>query len=299
MWQVKAIFAVAAAGAFLGADFMMGNAARPAAERLSFAAYLASWADAAGDIVPQRAEVSPVLAAALPAAPAGWKRQPAAAGDAAALLVPEAQAVLDGGGDAPGADARRLAAVGGPRDGVQAAAATYTRGRNSVVVELVRHPDAVITDPAQMPQKMALAGWVMDEGGARIGVLGGMPLWQARVVPGLGAKMAIGAVGGQVQLRVVYPERMDEDRLVEVLQGLDVAALNAAVVEPDAAIAAAAAAAAQAAVAEDARVAAAETAPEPPPVMSLPERRGGKSDLTLGIGTCEKGGAGKFCAVGE
>lgn len=299
MWQVKAVFAAVAAGAFLATDFISGNAGRDEAERLGFAAYLASWADAAAGIVPKRAETSATLAAALPAAPDGWRRHPAAAGDAAALLVPEAQAVLGGGGDAPGADARRLAAVGGPRDGVQVAAATFTRGRDSVVVELLRHPDAVITDPAQTARKMQLAGWVMDEGAARIGILDGLPLWQARVLPGLGARMAIAAVGGQVQLRVTYPERMENDRLVELLRGLDVAALNAAVVEPDAAIAAAVAAAAEKAAAEEARMAAAEAAPAAPPVRSLPERRGGKADLTLGIGTCDKGGAGKFCAVGQ
>lgn len=322
MWQIKAVFAVVVFGAFIGTDFVIGNNARPDGEKLSFGAYLAGWADKVRGAAPE-AEEGPLLAEYLPAAGNGWKRSEVDDKDVPRMLVREARDVLDGGGGLPGEDARSLAAVGAPREDAQMAAFTYVRERDRIVVELARYPDAVFTDTARAVEKAALVGWVAEEGVEPIGTLTGMQVWEARISPGLGARLAIASVGGQVQLRVVHPEKLAAAEVMALLQGLDVVALNGMVVEPDSVIVAAVAKAkeegqgapssllaapmalwsaltgkgdAAEAPAED--VAAVEEKPAPT-VLDVAEKRGGKSDITLGVGNCDSRSGGKFCSVGE
>ncbi len=242
MWQIKAVVGVMALGAFLGADWVMSNNALPKGQELAFTAYLAGWADKAAQLTGQSApEPSALLAAALPPAPKGWKRSETTPDDVVALLVPAAQAVVDGGGGEPGVDVRKLAAVGrGPYpSGAGMAAYTYSYGKDRVVVELVRHPDALLQGTAHMPDRMALQSWVLDNGAEQLGITSGMPVWQARLAPGLGARMAIAGIGGQIQLRAVYAERVKPAAVMALLAQLDVATLNKGVVAPDAAITAA------------------------------------------------------------
>lgn len=87
MWQIKAVFGVAVLGALVATDFVAGNNARPEGEKLSFAAYLGEWSSMAAAVVPTAPVMDAALAAALPVAPAGWTRTPAAAGDVAGMLV--------------------------------------------------------------------------------------------------------------------------------------------------------------------------------------------------------------------
>jgi hypothetical protein len=220
----------------------MANSARPEGQKMGVSAYLASWVDKAAQMVGTAPpEPSAQLAFVLPPAPKGWKRAETAPDDVADLLVPAARAVVGSGGGEPGEDVRRLASVGrGPYpENATMAAFTYSYGKDRIVIELLRHPDALFLGTAQIPERMALQTWVLDNGAEQLGIAHGMPVWQARLAPGLGARMAIASVGGQIQLRAAYAERVKPAAVMALLAQMNVAALNATVVAPDAAITAA------------------------------------------------------------
>jgi hypothetical protein len=222
--KFHAIFAVAALGCYLGADYTIASRQQPEAQPLTVRDYLGGWIG----FLTTGASPAPGLAGMLPEAPPGWTRRPAGAGDAAALLgVP---------GSAPA-----IATVGGPAadPALTLAAATYERGPLRVVIEAARLPDALFSDAAATAARMQAETWVLAQSAGLMGRVGGLDIHRTPPVPGLGARLAVASVGGQVQVRIAYPEAMDEAALLALLRGLDVAAMNAGVVTPDPAIAAA------------------------------------------------------------
>jgi hypothetical protein len=230
---------------YVAADYAVARRALPAGQSLPVADYALGWVEAARTAVGRLAgPAAPAgLAGMLPEAPAGWTRRPAGAGDAAALL-------------APGAPGGEVAPVGGPREGpgLTRAAFTYDRGGARVVIEALRHPDAVFASISGSATRKALEIWAHSQGSARLARVGGLEVIEATRPPGTGARMAVAAVGGQIQLRFVFPESLPVAELAPFLTGLDLAAMNADVVLPDPAITA------------DGRVAfEAAASPAPPP----------------------------------
>lgn len=166
------------------------------------------------------------LEAMLPQPPEGWTMRPATREDAAGFLP-------RGRRDAPEASVAQVAAVAQPQGGrgVESVAMAYERGDRLVLVQLTRHPDSVFTDPAQLAWRSELQLSAPAHSGTPFMTVRGLDVVEDLLPENLRARYFMANVAGQIQLRVVAPERMRDRDLLPFFKTLHVAAMNASVID--------------------------------------------------------------------
>lgn len=166
------------------------------------------------------------LEAMLPQPPEGWTMRPATGEDAVGFLP-------RGRRDAPEESVAMVAAVAQPQGGrgVESVAVAYERGDRLVLVQLTRHPDSVFTDPAQLAWRSELQLSSPAHSATPFMTVRGLDVVEDLLPENLRARYFMANVAGQMQLRVVAPERMRDRDLLPFFQTLNVAAMNAGVVD--------------------------------------------------------------------
>jgi hypothetical protein len=166
------------------------------------------------------------LADMLPPAPEGWTVRKAQNGDGAGFL-PRGGAPLD-----PLVQhLLREAVTARVRGAEEVVSLTFEAGERQVMLMAIRYPDTVFTDPARHDQRFDLQ--TLNLGFPEVPLLTarGLDFVEDMLPNGTRARLIRADLGGQLHLRLFVPQRFDEADLVPFLQGLNVAAMNAAVVD--------------------------------------------------------------------
>jgi hypothetical protein len=170
--------------------------------------------------------VPTALADMLPRPPDGWTVRPAVAEDAAPFLPRRA--------DTAPQEARSLVdeVVKGvaPR-GAEVVALTYERGERRVVIRAIRHPDAVFADPAAVRDRQALRNPATPFNSVDFMTVRGLDVTEEILPAEMRGRLFVARVGGQIHLHMLAPDRLDDTDLVPFFETLNVAAMNAAVVD--------------------------------------------------------------------
>jgi hypothetical protein len=166
------------------------------------------------------------LADMMPRPPDGWTVRPAVPEDAAPFMPRRA--------DTAPPDARKLVeGLVAPVDsgGPETVALTYERGDRRVVVRAVRYPDVIFTSFAAMTQRFELQMLTASLETQPFMTVRGLDVSEDILPPEMRGRLFVADVGAQIHLRVLAPDRMEDDDLVPFFQTLHVQAMNASVVD--------------------------------------------------------------------
>lgn len=170
-------------------------------------------------------ELSTDLAEMLPQPPAGWTVRTADRSDLDTLF-PKNRDKLDA------TVARYLediASSKGPRGG-GAAALTYTREKQTVIVKAVRHPDKSFSDPAALKAMLSAEPMFFQRGYLRIR---GLDVSEETLPAEMRARLFTADIGAQIQIWILAPEGLSDQELLPFFETLDVRSLNAAVLDKE------------------------------------------------------------------
>lgn len=291
----------------------------------SFGEYLASWVETLSSPAEGAGAVADDLAAMLPSAPEGWTVRASVPGEIVTLMTPAAQATIRAPASRDNLPQRLLEQSLDPREGrgIRQAQLTYENGDKRVLMSLVRHPDLIFTSFAGMANRFELQMTMPTFAGRPYATVRGLEIDEDVFPQDIGPRLFMANVGAQIQLRIATLNVDPETELLPFLAGLDVRAMNADVVERlaglgevpvvvfaqaldeelqreraaeraarEAELAATRAAAREAD--EAAARAAAEAEAAKPGLKPVERLEGGGS---LGSGSCEAKGGGKFCGA--
>lgn len=213
-------------GGLLALDFhTTRKAAASGAAELTFRAYLdrlparLASVTASSGTAPARS----ALADLLPRPPEGWAVRSAEKGDVDVFL-PKRPRDAD-------PDARKLVeSVGSTRaaKGAEVTILTYERGERRVMVQLVRQPDRIFTDPAAFAQRHDLRVAALQPRGRAVMAVRGLDVTEEFLGDGMRGRFFSAAVGGQIQVRMLTSKRLKDSEVLAFLETLDVKGLNAA-----------------------------------------------------------------------
>jgi hypothetical protein len=166
------------------------------------------------------------LAGMLPRAPEGWTLRPMVADDLLPFL-PKAGAQAD-------ATAIRLINEAGRTEIAETdevVVQTYVKGDRWVVVQAFGYPDDVFTNPARHQLAYTLRTQGAQFPALPVMTLRGLDITEDMLpAEGIRGRLLMADVGGQIHLRILVPKRMKDADLLDVLETLNVAAMNALVV---------------------------------------------------------------------
>jgi hypothetical protein len=226
------VLVLAGAGGILFVDFNRTLQQASAADLPppSFRSYLESVPGKVASLrasLPAATRTAP-LADMLPPAPEGWTMRPVDPKDIEGFL-PKAK------GDGDGAMIDLVKAAGSTRvaKGVSVAIQAYEKGERRVVIQLVRHPDSVFSGLDAIDQRHALQSWAAEQRGRMFLTVRGLDVTEEFLGDGLRARYFSASAGAQIQLRLLASKRLKDDDLLPFFEALDVAAMNANVVDPE------------------------------------------------------------------
>lgn len=220
------------AGAIMFVDFnrTVNAASASDAEPPGFQAYLATvpeklatlttWATATATVQP--------LDSMMPRPPEGWTMRPLAEGDA------DIEGFLPRSGDnadAASIDLVKAAASTRVEQGATVAIQAYERGERRVIIQLIRLPDSIFTELAAFDRRHELQVQAAALRGRPFMTVRGLDVTEEFLGEGMRVRTFRATVGAQLQLRVLASRRLGDDDLVPFFETLDVAAMNAAVVD--------------------------------------------------------------------
>jgi hypothetical protein len=166
------------------------------------------------------------LAQMLPRAPEGWTMRPLADGDLEGFL-PKGREKGD-----PDKVAKVKAATSSRVErGATVAIQAYERGERRVVVQLVRLPDEIFTDPGASDRRYDLQIAAAELRGRPFLTVRGMDVTEEFLGDGMRARFFSASVGAQIQVRVLASRRLKDGDLVPFFQTLNVEAMNDAVID--------------------------------------------------------------------
>ncbi|WP_136646268.1 hypothetical protein [Tabrizicola sp. YIM 78059] len=224
------LFVAVGGGGLLFIDY--NNARNAAAARgdqaLTLAAYLETVTDRIGNATALAgvAGMSRSLEQMLPAAPDGWTVRAAATEDLADFLPKKGAKV-----DRKARD--QVAAVGSTKavNGAEVVIRTYERGDRRVVIQAIRYPDRIFTDPDAAEERFRLRIEAAERRGRPFMTVRGLDIAEEFPGEGIRARYFSANVGGQIQIRVLATKRMKDKELIPFFETLHVQAMNAAVVD--------------------------------------------------------------------
>jgi hypothetical protein len=218
------------AGGILFLDFnrTVQEAAAAEADPPSFRSYLEAVPERLASLRPPRRDPAErlELAAMMPRAPEGWTARPIADADI--------EGFLPRSGDKADAEMVRLVrSVGSARveRGATVAIQAYERGERRVVVQYVRLPDAIFTDPAAIDRRFDLQIEAASQRGRPFLTVRGLDVTEAFLGDGMRARHFTADVGAQIRIRVLASRRMKDAEMVPFFETMNVRALNAAVID--------------------------------------------------------------------
>lgn len=169
---------------------------------------------------------APDLSEMMPRAPDGWTMRPVADADIEGFLPRS-------GTDADAAmiDLVKAAANSKAGDGATVAVQAYERGERRVVVQLVRLPDNIFTDPALADRRHDLQVAAAELRGRPFLTVRGLDVTEEFLGDGMRARYFSADVGAQIQIRVLGSRKLKDADLVPFFETLNVTAMNAAVID--------------------------------------------------------------------
>jgi hypothetical protein len=171
------------------------------------------------------------LADMMPRAPEGWTARPLAEGEGGDIagFLPRAK------DEAEAESVDRIRSVGSTKAGAGAEVAilAYERGERRVVIQLIRRPDEIFTDPASHARRHALEVEAARLKGRPFLTVRGLDVTEEFPGEGIRARLFTATVGAQIEMRMLGSRRLDDADLVPFFETLNVSAMNAAVVNPE------------------------------------------------------------------
>jgi hypothetical protein len=153
-------------------------------------------------------------------------------------MRPVADADIEGflprsGTDADAAMVDLVKAAASPKAGYGATVAVqaYERGERRVVIQLVRLPDNIFTDPALAHRRHDLQVAAAEVRGRPFLTVRGLEVTEESLGDGMRARYFSADVGAQIQIRVLGSRKLKDADLVPFFETLNVTAMNAAVVD--------------------------------------------------------------------
>jgi hypothetical protein len=169
------------------------------------------------------------IANLMPRAPDGWTRRPLAEGEGGDIegFLPRS------GDDGDTAAIELVTAIGRSRVeyGATVAIQTYERDDRRVVIQLVRLSDTFFTDRDTIDRRHDLQVQAAELRGQPFLTVRGLDVTEELLGDGMRARYFTANIGAQLQIRMLASLRLDDEDLVPLFETLDVAALNAAVVD--------------------------------------------------------------------
>jgi hypothetical protein len=197
----------------------------------SFQAYLETVPDKLASLTESSGmpdEILP-LEAMLPPAPEGWTMRPLAEGDGGdiASFLPRSGEK----GDPDGVKTAESVTDTRVEDGATVAIQVYERGERRVVIQIVRLPDSIFTEPGSIDRRYSLQVRAAELRGRPFLTVRGLDVNEEFLGDGLRARYFTASVGAQIELRVLTSRRLQDGDIVPFFETLNVAAMNAAVLD--------------------------------------------------------------------
>lgn len=164
------------------------------------------------------------LSAMLPLPPEGWTVRTGTADDLQGFLP------AGGAGDRAALGLLAELAPRFPPHGSQTVLLAYENGDRRVLVQAIRHPDAIFTDPAFGADRLALRTREATFRPLPLMTVRGLDVTEDILPRPIRARLLMADVGGQIHLRMLAPGRMRDAELMAFFATLNVAAMNASVV---------------------------------------------------------------------
>lgn len=224
------MMAIGAAG-LIAVDFNMARkeASAEDEEGLTFRAYIGGFSERIAHVTGSSGAVvlPAALADMLPRPPEGWTVRPATDDDIEVFLP------RDPGAADPEALAL-VSAVGKTRvaRGAEVVLLAYERGERRVVLQAIRYPDAIFTNPGDFSQRFGLQVATASLQGRPFMTVRGLDVTEPFLGDGMRGRLFVADVAGQIHLRMLASRRMKDADLVPFFETLHVKAMNAAVVQP-------------------------------------------------------------------
>lgn len=197
-------------------------------EGLTFTEYLGGFSQRFAKVTGSSGtqDLPSALADMMPRPPEGWTVRPATPEDAGAFMPRKA--------DTAPQDARELiegiVSQTAPK-GAEMVALTYERGDRRVVVKAVRYPNVIFTSFMAMQQRFELQTLSATYVGTPFMTVRGLDVTEDILPAEMRGRLFMADVGAQIHLRVLAPDRMQDEDLVPFFETLHVKAMNASVVD--------------------------------------------------------------------
>jgi hypothetical protein len=217
-------------GGYLAVDYNMAKrwAGTEDSEGLTFTEYLGGFSERIAGLAASSGTAKGLptdLAGMLPKPPEGWTIRPATKDDLDAFLPKKRNTV-------PKKALAYLESVITPTSSkVDSATMTYEKGDQRVVFQLVRYPNIIFTSFMAMQQRFELQMRTAEFSGTQFMTVRGLDVSEDLLPEEVRARLFFASVGAQIHLRVLAPQRMQDEDLVPFFQTLHVAAMNADVVD--------------------------------------------------------------------
>lgn len=162
----------------------------------------------------------------LPKAPDGWTVRNATREDLAEFLPKKGVKVDQKARDL-------VTAVGSARvaQGAEAVILTYERADRRVMIQAIRYPDRLFTDPKAGERRFALRMEAAERRGRSFMTVRGLDVSEEFLGDGIRARYFSANVGAQIQIRMLASKRMKDTDLLPFFETLHVQAMNASVVD--------------------------------------------------------------------
>ena len=224
------VLALAGVGGILFLDFNRTVREADAADAPppSFRIYLRQVPEKLVSLTGSSQSSAPILPLAdmLPRAPEGWTMRPIEKTDIEGFL-PKAR----GEGDPAMID--RVQAVGSARaaKGAEVVIQAYEKGERRVVFQVVRHPDSIFTGLDAIDRRYELQMQAAEPRGRAFLTVRGLDVTEEFLGDGMRARYFSAGVGAQIEIRVLASKRLKDADLLPFFTTLNVAAMNAAVID--------------------------------------------------------------------
>jgi hypothetical protein len=166
------------------------------------------------------------LADMMPKPPEGWTLRPTVAEDAEPFLPKNTKKT----------DKAALAYVsavakeeGG--SGTESALLTFERGDRRVIVKAVRYSDSIFTNSSAIEERLALQSVTARFRGTEFMTVRGLDVSEDLLPEEFRGRYFLADVGSQIHLRLLAPKRMKDEEVMAFFETLNVAAMNASVVQ--------------------------------------------------------------------
>jgi hypothetical protein len=224
------VLGLVGAGGILFVDFqrVVKEASAAEAPPPSFQTYLETVPTKLASLTEAARPSSPMLdlSQMLPRAPEGWTMRPLEDADLEGFL-PRGRET----GDPDMVEKVQAAASSQVERGATVAIQAYERGERRVVVQLIRLPDEIFTDPGQSARRYDLQVQAAELRGRPFLTVRGLDVTEELLGDEMRARYFSASVGAQIQVRVLASRRLKDGEIARFFETLNVAAMNAAVID--------------------------------------------------------------------